>query len=191
MAAENNTAALQSKGGGKLAGAVLLGAFVAVALGAYGSTHEGTGRPLALIIGFSGMAPMKAWLATAGALLAVVQVISAAWMWQRVRSWGPPPAVIAPLHRWSGTIAFLLTLPVAYHCLWSIGFVTFDTRTTVHSLLGCAFYGAFATKMLALRSNGLPKWTLPVFGGLLFTALIGLWLTASVWYFSQSNAPLF
>ncbi|MFF3313708.1 DUF6529 family protein [Streptomyces sp. NPDC002952] len=170
---------------------MLLGALVAVAVGVYGSSHEATGRPLALVIGFSGMAPMKAWLATVSAFFAIIQVISALWMWERVRSWGPPPAAVAPLHRWSGTIAFLFTLPVAYHCLWSIGFATFDTRTTVHSLLGCVFYGAFATKMLALRSHGLPKWTLPVFGGLLFATLIGLWLSASVWYFSQPNVPLF
>ncbi|MGW6217963.1 DUF6529 family protein [Streptomyces sp. NPDC055109] len=191
MAAEKDTAALRSKGGVKMAGVVLFGALVAVALGAYGSTHEATGRPLALIVGFRGMAPMKAWLATGGVFFAIVQVVSAMWMWERVRSWGPPPAAVAPLHRWSGTIAFLLTLPVAYHCLWSIGFVTFDTRTTIHSFLGCIFYGAFATKMLALRTHNIPKWTLPVFGGLLFAILIALWLTASVWYFSQPNVPLF
>ncbi|MGW1729337.1 DUF6529 family protein [Streptomyces sp. NPDC002306] len=180
----------QAKGGGKLALVVVLGALVAVTLGAYGNAHQPTGRPLALIIGFNSMAPMKVWLASLAALLGLLQVISAIWMWQRIPSWGPPPAALPQFHRWSGTAAFLLTLPVAYHCLWSIGFVTFDVRTTVHSLLGCLFYGAFATKMLTLRTHGTPGWLLPAVGGLLFAALIGLWLTASVWYFAQSGVPL-
>ncbi|WP_433017780.1 DUF6529 family protein [Kribbella sp. CA-294648] len=30
-----------------------------------------------------------------------------------------------------------------------MGFSNFDSRSALHSLLGCAFYGAFATKMLS------------------------------------------
>ena len=47
-----------------------------------------------------------------------------------------PPAALSQLHRWSGAVAFVATLPVAYHCLWSLGFSTFDTRTALHSLIG-------------------------------------------------------
>ena len=50
----------------------------------------------------------------------------------------------------AGTAAFVVYLPVAYHCLWSLGFQDTDTRVLAHSLLGCAFYGAMATKLLAL-----------------------------------------
>ncbi|MEU4394055.1 DUF6529 family protein [Kribbella sp. NPDC023855] len=175
---------------GGLAVAALMGALVAVALGVYGRTHEPTGRPLALVIGFSGMTPMKAWLATFGVLLGVFQVVTAAWMWGRLPITRKAPAWAAEGHRWSGAVAFVLTLPVGYHCLWSLGFVTFDTRTALHSIAGCAFYGVFATKMLSLRTEKLPGWALPLVGGALFTLLVALWATASLWYFSQPGVPL-
>ncbi|SFC90142.1 DUF6529 family protein [Streptomyces aidingensis] len=168
----------------------LSGALVAVALGAYGATHTPTGRPLALVVGFRSMLTMKVWLATAAAGPALFQVFSAAWMWRRLPGAGDPPAWLGPAHRWSGTAAFLLSLPAAYHCLWSMGFSTFDTRTAVHSVAGCACYGAFTTKMLALRVRRLPGWTLPVAGGLLFAALMTAWATSSLWYFGQSGVPL-
>ncbi|MFE4922283.1 DUF6529 family protein [Streptomyces sp. NPDC056661] len=168
----------------------LFGALVAVSLGVYGRTHAPTGRPLALFIGFTSMSPMKAWLATAAASLAVLQLLSAMWMWGRLPGAGSAPPWLSQTHRWTGSLAFLLTLPVAYHCLWSLGFSTFDARTTVHSFLGCGFFGAFAAKMLGLRIRNLPGWALPMFGGLLFTLLIGAWATASLWYFTQPGVPL-
>ncbi|WP_433023236.1 DUF6529 family protein [Kribbella sp. CA-294648] len=180
----------RSPGAGTLIVPALAGGLVAVALGTYGRSHAPTGRPLALLIGFTAMTPMKAWLATFAAVLAIAQVISAAWMWGRLPTERTAPQWLAQAHRWSGSIAFVLTLPVAYHCLWSLGFSTFDLRTGLHSVFGCAFYGAFATKMLALRTKRLPGWALPLCGGLLFALLIGAWATASVWYFSQSDVPL-
>ena len=63
-------------------------------------------------------------------------------------------------------MAFLFTLPVAYHCLWSLGFAETGARQIAHSIFGCAFYGAFATKMLVLRIDGLPRYVLPICGGL-------------------------
>lgn len=168
----------------------LAGAFVAVALGIYGAQHQPTGRPLALVIGFTAMTPMKVCLATFAVALAVFQLVSAAWMWGKLPTSRPAPAWMSQTHRWTGSIAFLLTLPVAYHCLWSLGFSTFDTRTALHSIFGCAVYGAFATKMLGLRVKKLPGWALPVFGGLLFALLIGAWATAALWYFTQPGVPL-
>jgi hypothetical protein len=190
MDATGTVAAPPRSGAAKLLLLALVGGMVAVALGAYGRTHTPTGRPLALVVGFTSMAPMKAWLATAAVVLVVFQVISAAWMWGRLPISRPAPAVLGQVHRWVGSIGFLLTLPVAYHCLWSLGFSTFDTRTALHSFFGCAVYGAFATKMLALRTRGLPGWSLPLLGGLLFALLVGAWGTASVWYFTQPGVPL-
>ena len=89
------------------------------------------------------------------------------------------------MHRLSGTLAFVFSLPVAYHCLWSIGFnadVGFN-RVFVHSIAGCLFYGAFATKVLVVRSKGLPGWVLPVVGSLVFTGLVLVWLTSAFWFF--------
>lgn len=166
------------------------GALVAVGLGAYGAVHTPTGRPLALVAGFSGMLTMKVWLATAAACLGVFQVVSAARMWGRLPFAGEPTRLVQQAHRWSGAFAFLLSLPAAYHCLWSLGFSTYDTRTLLHSVFGCAFYGAFAAKMLGLRVRGLPGWALPVLGGLLFALLIGAWATSSLWYFGQPGVAL-
>jgi uncharacterized protein DUF6529 len=58
----------------------------------------------------------------------------------------------------------------------------------VHSLLGCFFYGIFTLKVLAVRVRGLPEATLPVVGGFVFVALVGIWLT-SAWWFLTSRPP--
>ncbi len=160
---------------------LLLGAVVAVTLGVYGNVHTPTGVSVN-VAGFSGPMEVKVWLASGAALLAVVQLVTALAMWGR---FGPGmPSWLGPLHRWSGRIAFLLTVPVAVHCLYALGFATYDTRTLVHSLLGCVFFGAFTVKMLSLPKRGLPGWTLPLLGGVVFAALIGLWLTSSLWFFT-------
>jgi Family of unknown function (DUF6529) len=161
--------------------ALALGAAVALALGTYGRLHDPSGQALTTL-GFATQLQMKAWLTTAALALGGVQLVSALAMYGRLGRRAQWPW-IGPLHRTSGLLAFLTSLPVAAHCLWSLGFSTFDARTTAHSILGCAFYGAFAAKMLSLRSHGGPKWLLPVLGSAVLTVLAGLWLTASLWYF--------
>ena len=84
-----------------------------------------------------------------------------------------------------------MSRPVAYHCLWALGFQSDDTRSLAHSLFGCFFYGAFATKVLVVRAKGLPGWALPVAGGAVLTALVGVWLTSSLWYFTTVDFPGF
>jgi hypothetical protein len=193
---ESGTTVDRASEGSRWAGTVMLlvfavaGGLVAVSLGIYGHVHEPTGRPLALVVGFTSLLPMKVWLATVAVVLALFQVFSAAWMWGRLPIKRKAPAYLSQLHRWSGAVAFVTTLPVAWHCLWSLGYSSFDTRTALHSLFGCAFYGAFTTKMLALRARRMPGWALPVAGGLLFAFLIGAWSTAALWYFTQSGVPL-
>jgi hypothetical protein len=183
--AQGSTAAT----GSRLAGAFLLGAAVAVSMGVYAKVHDPAGRPL-MTLGFSSLLPMKAWLTTAATALLLVQLLTALWMWGRLPGAGAAPGWASEVHRWSGTTAFVLTLPVALHCIWSLGFVTTSTRVAVHGLVGCAFYGAFATKMLCLRIRGLPGWALPVAGGTVLGSLVLLWLTASLWFFTRSGIPL-
>ena len=77
-----------------------------------------------------------------------------------------------------------VAVAVAVPCLYAIGFQTFSTRVFVHSVLGCAFFGAFTVKMLGLRRDGLPGWALPVLGGTVFALLVGLWWTSSLWFFT-------
>jgi hypothetical protein len=171
--------------------AALAGAAVAVVLGVYARQHDPSGQAL-FTLGFSGTINMKAWLATAALALAVVQVVLAMWMYGRLGR-RPAPSWVGPTHRLVGTLALLVSLPVAYHCLWSLGFEkdSDSTRRFVHSLLGCAFYGAFTTKVLCVRSAKLPGWALPVVGGLLFACLVGLWLTSSLWFFTNVGFPSF
>ncbi len=168
---------------------VAVGAAVALSLGVYGRIHEPTGDSIATF-GFPAVLPMKAWFATGAAALALFQLMSALWMWGRLPGVSSPaPGWTGPVHRWSGTAAFLLTLPVAYHCLWALGFQDTDTRVLVHSILGCAFYGAFATKLLSLRVNRLPGMTLPVVGGSLVALLVGIWWTSSWLFFTNVGFP--
>ncbi|MET9878024.1 DUF6529 family protein [Actinacidiphila glaucinigra] len=159
----------------------LAAAAVAVALGAYGRVHDPAGTAFNLA-GFSSTGAVKSWLATAAFAFALVQIASALVMYGKV------PGVRAPswtggLHRWSGRVAFLLSVPVAVHCLYALGYQTYSSRVLWHSLLGCFFFGAFTAKMLLLRAERLPDRLLPVVGGLVFTALTVLWLTSALWFF--------
>jgi hypothetical protein len=81
----------------------------------------------------------------------------------------------------------LVTVPVAVHCLYALGFADYEPRVLAHSVLGCFFYGAFTTKMIVLNARTTPGWALPVVGGLVFSALTGLWLTSSLWFFGTSG----
>jgi len=160
----------------------LIGALVALTLGIYGRLHHPTGIAIN-IAGFSSPGYVKSWLATAATVFALVQVASALVMYGKVPRVAPP-RWIGGRHRWSGRIAFLLAVPVAVHCLYALGFQNYSTRVLVHSVLGCAFFGAFTVKMLILPKRGLPGWVLPVVGALVFTVLIAIWLTSAYWFFS-------
>jgi hypothetical protein len=166
---------------------VLVGCLVAVTLGAYASLHQPQGVAVNLA-GFSGPLAAKAWLATGVALLALVQLASALAVYGRLPV--TVPSWAAGVHRWSGRAAFLLAVPVAMHCLYAVGFQAGTPRALVHSLLGCLFFGGFVVKMLGLRRDGLPGWVLPVLGGLVFTSLVGLWLSSSLWFFTTFGVQL-
>ena len=157
------------------------GAALAVALGVYGRLHPPAGGTID-VVGFSGPLEAKVWLATGAVVLGGLQLVTALVMYGRLRlansSWA------AGVHRWSGRVAFLLTLPVAAHCLYALGFQQTDARVLAHSLLGCAFYGAIVTKLLGLRARHLPPWGIPLLGGTVLTLLVGVWWTSSLWFFT-------
>lgn len=167
---------------------VVVGVLVAVALGVYGRLHEPTGIAVS-IAGFSGARAVKSWLTTVAFLLALVQLASALVMEGKAPGGFAAPWVPS-LHRWSGRAAVLLTVPVVVHCLYALGFQSGTSRVLIHSLLGCFFYGAFVAKMLVLTRRGLPGWALPVIGGLVFSGLVGLWLTSSLWFFTTFGLTL-
>lgn len=189
-AREAGTAPASGRSAYALASVGLLGIVVAAVLAAYARASPGDGRAI-FTLGFSGMLPFKTWLTSGAALLAVVQAVSAARMWGRLPgAHGPAPAWVSPLHRWSGTVAFVLTLPVGFHCVWSLGFADDSARTLVHSVAGSLFYGAFAAKMLALRLRGLPGWVVPLLGGALVALVAVLWFGAALWYLTRPGVPL-
>jgi hypothetical protein len=165
---------------------VAVGTAVAVALGVYGRLHTAANLSLALPW-FTGTLYVKAWLTTLAFVLSLVQIFTALVLDGRIRLHLPGlPAV----HRWSGRIAVLLTVPVAVHCLYSLGYRFDDARVLVHSLVGCLLYGAFVAKMLLLVRWGLSRWVIPTAGGVLFTAFVALWLTSSLWVFTTAGFHL-
>ena len=159
---------------------VLIGALVSVSLGLYGRFHQPTGYSIN-VAGFSNALAAKTWLTTFALIFAVVQVISARIMYGRAQP------QVATIHRWSGRIAFLLTIPVVVHCLYALGFQHYSTRVLIHSLLGCVFFGVFTVKMLVLTKRGLAGWLVPLLGGLVFAVLVGVWLTSALWFFDTSG----
>src|SRR5262245_12459174 len=152
----------------------IIGCAISAGIGAYASIHTPTNLAVN-IAGFSSPQTVKVWLATVAFTFAMVQLVSALIMYGKLPI--KAPSWIGTLHRWSGRAAFLAAVPVSMHCIYALGFSTYDTRTLFHSVLGTFFFGAFTTKMLVLTKKGTPGWALPLLGGLVFTALAGLFIT--------------
>jgi cytochrome c553 len=129
---------------------------------------------------------LKAAFASAAAVLACFQIFSATWIYGKL-PWRKP-AWVNPAHRWSGRLAFVCTLPVAYHCIFKLGFRHTDTRVVVHSLFGCAVYGGYAAKITIVRLRRFPVPVLPIAGGLLFAFLIGVWYTSALWLYTRESS---
>jgi Family of unknown function (DUF6529) len=159
-----------------------VGALVALTVGLIAKTQQDSSPSGYFELFFSDPIHLKAWFATAAGVLAFFQLFTAAWMYQRLPLERSPRVNF--VHRWTGRLAFLFTLPVAYHCVFKLGFHTSDDRVLVHSLVGCAFFGAYAAKVLIVKMKRYPVWVIPTAGGLLFTTLILVWYTSALWFFS-------
>ena len=135
---------------------------------------------------FSSTIAAKAWFATAAIVFALVQVSTGARIFGKLqRVVRLPHARVKLIHRWSGRLAFLCTLPVAFHCIFILGFQARDARVTAHSIVGSFIYGVFAVKVFFVHDHDHPRWTLPLVGGTLFAVLATLWLTSAYWYFTN------
>ena len=180
----------RSSNTGRLLAYLLVGAAVALALGTYGRVHDPTGQSLVDLF-FSSAINLKVWFASAAFALALFQVTSGAKMYGRLGR-GRGPRWLPRAHRASGTLAFFFTIPVAYHCLWSLGFHADEgPRILAHGLAGCFFFGALTAKVLVVRTRRMPSWALPVLGGAVFAALTIGWLTSAVWFFTNVEFPGF
>ena len=180
MAAVGSHAKSPSHGWGFVA--LLVGAAVAVSIGVYGRVHTPTGVAITTL-GFDSMLAMKFWLGSAAGILAIVQFLTALGMYTA------GGRALSVVHRTSGLLAVLLSLPVAFHCLWSFGFADQDTRVLAHSIAGCLVYGALVTKLLALHVGRMPGWLVAVAGSLLLTSVVTAALTSSLWYFTEVGIP--
>ena len=132
---------------------------------------------------------LKAWLATVTLGLAGVQVLLALWLYNKLPFAPAPARWVGMAHRLTGVVLIAITIPVAVHCLIAYGVQLTSLRVAVHSLAGCFLYGAFAAKVLLVRSRRLPGWVLPVAGGTLVTVVVVLWYTAALWYFNGFGLP--
>jgi len=128
----------------------------------------------------------KAWLATLAILLALVQICTGARIFGKLAGVLPfDGGTAASIHRWSGRLAVLATLPIVFHCVTILGFQTTDARVAIHSIVGSFVYGVLASKLLLVRVHSFPGWALPVAGGTLFATLAVMWVTSSWWYFTE------
>jgi hypothetical protein len=170
------------------------GAVVALLVGVFGRLHDPT-LSGTTTLGYPTVIAMKTVVSTVLVVFLLVQVVSALWMYGHlgIRA----PSWLGTAHRASGATALVLSLFVAYHCLWSLGLEVgtlpngepVSTRSFVHGLVGCAVVGAIVVKLVAVRSRRAPGWLLPVAGGLLFTLLVLAVLTSAVWYIGDRGWP--
>ncbi|MEV0969996.1 DUF6529 family protein [Microtetraspora glauca] len=169
----------------RLAAAAGLALAVTVALYAFGRIH--TPDYASSLFGRRGDDAnlLKAQVGTALLVLAFYQLILALWIYQRLPGAGAAPRPIHLAHRIGGAVLFVLSLPIAYHCITAYGVQTDSARVALHSLAGCFFYGAFAAKVLIVRSRHLPGWALPLAGGTLVTLIAILWSSAALWQLAQ------
>ena len=170
------------------------GAVVALLLGVFGRVHDPTLNGTTTL-GFNTVIEMKVVISTVIGVLVVLQLIGALWTYGKLGI--SAPSWLGRAHRTSGTIALVLSIFVAYHCLWALGLESgtledgekVATRTVVHGVLGCAVFGAVVVKVVAVRSRRAPGWFLPVAGGLLFALLVAVILTSAVWYVGANGFP--
>jgi hypothetical protein len=135
---------------------------------------------------FSSTIAAKAWFATAVVVFAIVQVSTGARIFGKLQRVLPiPHGWVKAIHRWSGRLAILCTLPVAFHCIFILGFRTTDARVLAHSIVGSFVYGLIAVKVFFVHDHDHPRWTLPLVGGTLFATLVTLWATSGFWYFTN------
>lgn len=159
------------------------GALTALGLGFYASVHEPTGRDF-VITGFDSAGAWKSAFASATMFLFVVQISLGLRITGRVGPRQAPPSWAPELHRLVGTIAFGISIPVVFHCVWALGYRTADIRLALHSLLGCVAYGFYVAKILTVRTDDRPVWALPVAGSLLGATMLGVWWTSALLHYA-------
>ncbi len=164
--------------------ALLVGLSTAVSLGLYASIHQPTGRALSTI-GFTSTITMKNWLTTTALLLLLVQGVMSIRAQGTLFTAHPQSTRQNDVHQLIGTVAFALTLPVVFHCVWSLGYQTPTLRVGLHSAAGCAVYGAWAATALMPWHDQERRWIRPTVGAVLAGAFVTTWWSGALWYFTS------
>ena len=132
---------------------LVAGAAVAVALGVYSVLHQPTGRDFVLY-GFESAASWKNALTLVVALLLVAQ---AALSFKLAGLFGLRATTrpwLSELRRLLATLAVGFSLPVAFHCVWVLGFGSDSLAlSTLHSILGCVAYGCVVAALWPDRAE--------------------------------------
>jgi uncharacterized protein DUF6529 len=173
----------------RLAGIGLLAAGVAVAIYVAGRLHT-PDYSFSLFgqVGLSAIT-LKSTLASIVLGAAALQVLLALWIYRKLPLAASPPRAVPLAHRIIGFAVFALTVPIALHCLIAYGVQLTSPRVAVHSLAGCFFYGVFVAKVMLVQSRRLPRWALPVAGGVLAVIIGVLWYTSALWYYNGYRLP--
>ena len=169
--------------------AFVLGAVVSLLLGVFGKVHNPT-LTGTTSLGYPTVIDLKVVVTAVVGVLAVLQVIGALWLYGKLGL--PAPRWLGPAHRAGGVVTLLLSMFVAYNCLWALGLESgkdVSTRVVVHGVAGCAVYGVVVVKIFAVRSRRAPGWFLPLAGGLLFALFMLVVFTSTVWYVGHEGWP--
>ena len=119
---------------------IAVGAAVSVALGAFSVVHEPTGRDFVLY-GFDSATGWKNALTLVVAVLLIAQaaigfkLAGLLGLRATTRPW------LLELRRLIATLAVGFSLPIAFHCVWVLGFGDDSPLIALHSILGCIAYG--------------------------------------------------
>jgi hypothetical protein len=170
------------------------GAAVAVLVGVFGRVHDPT-TDGTTTLGFHTVIQMKVVVTTLIGVLVLGQGLGGLVLYGKLPV--AHPAWLGRAHRISGSVALVLAVVVAYHCLWALGLEyghladgeKVGARTVVHGVLGCAIFGAAVVKVAAVRARRAPGWFLPLAGALLFTLFVAVVLTSAVWYYASYGLP--
>lgn len=132
---------------------------------------------------------LKSQLGTALLGLALIQFALGLWTYGRLPGVARASRRVRTSHRLIGALAFLVSVPIAVHCITTYGLELTPTRAAVHAIAGCFFYGAFAAKVLVVQWRETPRWLLPLLGGCLVVAIAVSWYTAPLWYLNGFTLP--
>ena len=166
------------------------GAAAAAAIGAYSVIHEPTGRDFVLY-GFESSASWKNTLTLVVAVLLVAQAALGVKLAQMFGLGATSRLWLWDLRRLLATLAVGLSLPVAFHCVWVLGFQSDSPLNTLHSILGCVAYGCVVAALWGDRGNRAAaptgSWTRAV-GATRYIVGVGA-ATAVVMLFTLQGAP--